>query len=806
MAASRKLRWAAAAVAALVWAVGAALVVYLVAAPEHFHWDFRVYDRAAHTWLGGGDAYAGGYPVEIGFVDNALPFVYPPIALLAFAPFTLLPEPLAILAWLAIEIAAAAALLATWRRFVVAFPIDARLGLLLLFGFNGALYTSLASGNIALLEALALYVAFDALLRERPARFAALVVAAAAFKILPLVFLPCLVVWGGPRRWRALIGAVLAACALAAITAAVAPAYLHAAAAQLDERRWTNPTTLAALRDLADRTGLPIAPTAIYACLAAAVLAVTAARVRQVRPDPRTLVPLLFVVAALVLPRFKSYSYVELLPAAIVALRACHRGGRLSLAVLLGVVLPWSYLLVASPAWCRSLEHAIPVSRYVWGYTPLAGGGRDLARLSRARAPARAPRRDGLAGDRARLRFALPSRVDSVSPSRARWLVVAIAVAIYVPSLTFGRVDWDDKWLWSTESPLRHLDAATVHDVFFELDRTARHPFGSEYLPVRDLAVGVDMAVWGHDEHGPHATQLALFALTVLALGGLLVRFGVPPAVAWLATLLWAVHPIHVESVAWLSERKGVLAGLFFVVCGHAWVRYRDGRSRGWLVLAAVAAVAATWSKAPAMFGPVVLAAWDLLQLRASPRRWFAIGVIGLATALAALPVVLLATEAHVIGTAEEGGDRDGRLATAVGAQGHYVQSIVLARPLAMSYPINSDGPAPHDLALGALAVLGSAGGLAWWWRRQRARGEPRARPRRGAARVGLDLVPADRAPDRAAAHRRGRSLRLSLVARTVRGRGVGADASAGAVARGRGGRRRPGARDDDDPRRGHVE
>ena len=172
-------------------------------------------------------------------------------------------------------------------------------------------------------------------------------------------------------------------------------------------------------------------------------------------------------------------------------------------------------------------------------------------------------------------------------------------------------------------------------------------------------------------------------------------------------------------------ERKGVLAGLLFLACGHAWVRYRDGRSRAWLVAAAIAGVAATWSKAPAMFGPLVLAAWDLLQLRASPRRWIAIAVVGLAAALAAVPVVVLAQEAHVIGEAEEGGDREGRVATALGAQGHYVASMVLARPYAMSYPINSDGPEPIDLALGALAVVGSLGGLAWWARRQRARGEP---------------------------------------------------------------------------------
>ena len=359
------LRWP---VAALL----AAAVLYLVLAPAHFHWDFRVYYRAAETWISGGDPYARGYPVEIGFVTGALPFVYPPPALVIFAPFTVLPESAAIVAWLALELAATVALVGTWRRFAPV-PRDGRLGLVLLFAFNGALYTALASGNVVVFEALALFVGFDALLRDRPGRFAALVVAAGALKLVPLVWLGALLVWGGPRRWRSLGLALGAVIALAALTWALSPAYANAAVAQFDERRWTNPTLLAALRDLADRTNLAISPTAIYVVLAAAILAITGARIARRRPSPRTLVPLLFVVAALVLPRFKNYSYVELLPAALVAMQACARPARIALGALLGVVLPWSYLLVASPAWCRSLEHALPVSRYVWGYTPLAG-------------------------------------------------------------------------------------------------------------------------------------------------------------------------------------------------------------------------------------------------------------------------------------------------------------------------------------------------------------------------------------------------------------------------------------------------
>jgi tetratricopeptide (TPR) repeat protein len=336
-------------------------------------------------------------------------------------------------------------------------------------------------------------------------------------------------------------------------------------------------------------------------------------------------------------------------------------------------------------------------------------------------------------------------------PRAARWWVVAITVLVFAPTLALGRVALDDDWLWADDSPLRAPSAAALRHVWLELDARARHDIGTEYLPVRDTLVAIDMALWGDRDAGLHATQLALYALTAFGLGALLVRFGVRRDLAWLATLFWAIHPIHVESVAWLSERKGILAGLFVVACGHAWIRYRTGGRRRWLALAALAAAAGAWSKAPAMFAPAVFAAWDLLVLpprrgerraaaafhagahvgawpgqeqaddassamapstspvgsASSGHRWAAIFAIGGAAVLAAVPVVLVARSAGVIDSAIEAAP-DGRLISALGALGHYVASLALALAPSISYPIQTAGASAVDLVLGALAVLGS--------------------------------------------------------------------------------------------------
>lgn len=289
---------------------------------------------------------------------------------------------------------------------------------------------------------------------------------------------------------------------------------------------------------------------------------------------------------------------------------------------------------------------------------------------------------------------------------RPRLVAIALTLFLFAPVFVMGRVRYDDHWLWADDSPLRDPTWSTLHDIFFEFDARARHPYGTEYLPVRDLAVAADMAIWGDNESGPHAVQLGLFILTVVGLGSLLVRFGWKPELAWLSTMLWAAHPIHVESIAWLSERKGVLAGLLFVACGHAWVRFRTGRSWLWGAFAALAAVAAVWSKAPAMFGVVVLASWDLLLLPARRRRWIAIGAVATATAVAAIPVVLVALDGRII-TGSTAHDLS-RLDAPLGAQGHYIESLFLVRPPAISYEVLTNGPGVLEIVLGAGAVVAS--------------------------------------------------------------------------------------------------
>src|SRR5262249_48975527 len=146
--------------------------------------------------------------------------------------------------------------------------------------------------------------------------------------------------------------------------------------------------------------------------------------------------------------------------------------------------------------------------------------------------------------------------------------------------------------------------------------------------------------------------SLAIYLASIALWFAALVAFGVDRRVAGLAMLVWALHPSHAESVAWLSERKGVLGMMFAGGCALAYARFRapgstaGGPRNAWLAIAIACAVCAVWSKAIAAFAIGALVALELVAPapRASLRRSLAgLGAIGITALVAYIPVAWLA-------------------------------------------------------------------------------------------------------------------------------------------------------------------
>lgn len=282
------------------------------------------------------------------------------------------------------------------------------------------------------------------------------------------------------------------------------------------------------------------------------------------------------------------------------------------------------------------------------------------------------------------------------------------AVALYAPTLGTDIVNYDDPWLYRDNYLLEDPSWSSIVTIFTDLD--AHSPFrrmlGLEYLPIRDLSVMLDFAIWGSDSYGGfHLTNLVLYLIAIAMAFRMLTAFGFDRVIVGLAVMLWAIHPAHAESVAWLSERKGLLGIVFAATAGFAYARYRvaDRRVLGWLVAAVICAVCAVWSKAPAAFTVAAVAGLELIAPvpRASKRRSLVgLAVLGVFGVLAFIPVVQIALGGSVLGESVIPASKP---EIALGVPGFYLRLSAMAMPNAPSYPLTATGPSALDLVLGGL-------------------------------------------------------------------------------------------------------
>lgn len=286
-------------------------------------------------------------------------------------------------------------------------------------------------------------------------------------------------------------------------------------------------------------------------------------------------------------------------------------------------------------------------------------------------------------------------------------LAIVITTALYAPTLRNDLVNYDDTVLLQSNWVVQTPSWSSIKTILFDLDVARRVAGAPEYLPVRDLSVMLDFAIWGDWYPGFHLTNLVLYLAAIALWFRVFVAFGIDRSLAGLAILLWALHPTHAESVAWLSERKGLLGALFAGGAALGYARFRAGRSPAFLVAAALLAVCAVWSKAIAAFGVAGIAGLEvaLPSERVSWRRSLVgLAVIAVVAGLAFVPVLEVASRAAVVGTDVRA--PGGRAETVIGVLGFYLRLGAMLVPNAVSYPIATDHPSVVDLILGAIAAV----------------------------------------------------------------------------------------------------
>src|SRR5213595_2210687 len=158
--------------------------------------------------------------------------------------------------------------------------------------------------------------------------------------------------------------------------------------------------------------------------------------------------------------------------------------------------------------------------------------------------------------------------------SRARALIFAVILAVV--TIFAYRPAWHGGFLWDDDDYIIKNELLTAPDgwqrIWFSLDSP------SQYFPFTYSTFRIEHALWGLNTTGYHWVNLLLHIGNALLVWAVLARLRVPGS--WLAAAIFALHHVQVESVAWITERKNVLMGFFFLLTLLGWIVFIDERTK----------------------------------------------------------------------------------------------------------------------------------------------------------------------------------------------------------------------------------
>jgi tetratricopeptide (TPR) repeat protein len=294
---------------------------------------------------------------------------------------------------------------------------------------------------------------------------------------------------------------------------------------------------------------------------------------------------------------------------------------------------------------------------------------------------------------------------------RRLWPTGALLGALLAlwPTVRNGWVNWDDPYMVRDNPLVQSLSIRSVREMF------ATPEVFANYNPLTLLSWAVDHAIGGVDPTVYHTTNLVLHLANVLCVFWFVHRLSGRADVAGMTAVLFGVHPMQVEAVAWITARKDVLCAFFYLLGLVAWLSYvrSDRGGHGAYALTLVAFLLAVLSKGVAVTFPLALLVVDYAERRTALGR----------IVVEKLPFVVLAAVFAVVAVAaQQRGGAMGALgettlleSVRVAAYGLSTYAVKALVPFRLSvfhpYPVRPGHPLPWYFA--ASIVLVVAVGLA---------------------------------------------------------------------------------------------
>jgi len=174
-------------------------------------------------------------------------------------------------------------------------------------------------------------------------------------------------------------------------------------------------------------------------------------------------------------------------------------------------------------------------------------------------------------------------------------IVLLGVLAAYLPAMSGG-------YIWTDAANVR---GKQEFGPWNELWRIWTASDTEQYFPITFTSFWLERQIWGLQPVASHVINLSLHILNVFLFAQCLLRLKVPGA--WFAAAIFALHPVHVESVAWIIERKNVLSGAFFLAALLSYIRFEQGARASVYYCSLGLFVLALLSKSSTVFFPVVM-------------------------------------------------------------------------------------------------------------------------------------------------------------------------------------------------------
>ncbi len=188
-------------------------------------------------------------------------------------------------------------------------------------------------------------------------------------------------------------------------------------------------------------------------------------------------------------------------------------------------------------------------------------------------------------------------------------LIPISVVFVFKPVLTAGFTNYDDDVLVTGNPLIKTITSKNLERIFFS-------SYCGLYHPLVLLSYSCEYKIAGLNPRTYHSTSLALHTINCLLVFWMILLIGGNAPVALLTTLFFGLHPLHVESVAWIAERKDVLYALFYLSSIIAYIYFKMNNEKRFYAVSLALFLFSLMSKPMAVTLPVALFLFDYLGSR----------------------------------------------------------------------------------------------------------------------------------------------------------------------------------------------